>query len=612
VRLVYANCYVGDLDEEDILVTDEPSVLMAARRAGAVARLCDTSIDPDEGQAWNTRVWSLAFQWPQILECGDPTLVGGISAGDIAGGETVQRVLMPAVRAALSFRAAVEETKPEAVVAASGRQASRAFQRAEDLQCDVVETVARRAGIPIQPRIASADPRNRRLVRKYARGRDNNFLASGLSRRTETAGQILATLVNATATLRRRGADRLLVLEYNPTRSFAQRYVRRRQRSHALIRCWPPRREVPLAALMGDLLLPPPRRPRSYKHAQVRERTRDALRAEGGKLDELLMPGGAALLPLLEPLLVDGAERYAAFVASTGPQFRRMLERLRPTAVLVPYDTPPHARLLVRTAQSEGIPTLVMNNGVLVDDFQQECMTADYGLSWSTSIAARYFSRRCHGQTFVTGNPRADSLRACSGTKDAVLVGSHTVSWADLNSHRSDPESFLDAVLEGIGRSSWNAADVLIKLHPSDPVDHYQEVLALYRHLRIHLVTKGDVADLFHRAAVYVSTYSTSLLEAAANGLPVIYFYLGAQRIHPPFGRDLFLDSWRADSPEQLAERLDAVAEQRPTAEQLATFAATYLGPADGQSVDRIMAAVRQVTRVGRSDGDLRDVRRID
>jgi hypothetical protein len=57
-------------------------------------------LDPDVAEAHNAAVWRLAFDWFRDGE-EDPTLVGGISAGDIAGTEVALSILLPAVRGAL-------------------------------------------------------------------------------------------------------------------------------------------------------------------------------------------------------------------------------------------------------------------------------------------------------------------------------------------------------------------------------------------------------------------------------------------------------------------------------------------------------------------------------
>src|SRR5207302_7096303 len=86
-------------------------------------------------------------------------------------------------------------------------------------------------------------------------------------------------------------------------------------------------------------------------------------------------------------------------------------------------------------------------------------------------------------------------------------------------------------------------------------------VLAAHADLSVELLTSGDVVEAFAGADVYVTTHSTSLLEAAALGLPVIYYRVNAQRLHPPFDNDPFMRRRTAASPAELAALLDSMAD---------------------------------------------------
>jgi hypothetical protein len=265
--------------------------------------------------------------------------------------------------------------------------------------------------------------------------------------------------------------------------------------------------------------------------------------------------------------------------------------------VLVPFDSPPEPRLIVRVAQSEGVPTWAINDGFKADDFSPDGMTADRALAWSISIAERYFTRRPDGPAVVTGNPKADAQRHIA-TRDRapdaplreVLVGSFTFSPVDIACRRSDAEWFLEAVIAGLRRSERaREARIRVKLHPADRVDHYAHLAGE----GVELLTSGDVVDLFSAADLYVTTYSTSLLEAIALGLPAIYYRVNDQRLHPPFSDDDVMDRRTATSTGDLARLVDDPAlSALPPADERAAWLERYLGPADGRSVDRIEAAV--------------------
>jgi hypothetical protein len=160
----------------------------------------------------------------------------------------------------------------------------------------------------------------------------------------------------------------------------------------------------------------------------------------------------------------------------------------------------------------------------------------------------------------------------------------------DINCGRSDAERFLEEVLQGIAAARLHvSARVLVKLHPADAPSHYRSCLARHAGLGIELHSGGDVVDLFDECDVYVSTYSTSLIEAAATGLPVVYYRVNQQRLGPPFAADEYLSGRCVASPEQLAQLLaDRYALTRPAPRG---WAQRYLGPTDG-AVDRVLAAI--------------------
>src|SRR5204862_2659861 len=135
----------------------------------------------------------------------------------------------------------------------------------------------------------------------------------------------------------------------------------------------------------------------------------------------------------------------------------------------------------------------------------------------------------------------------------------------DINCRRSDPESFLDQVLDGIRQSAAAGARVTVKLHPADEAEHYREVLAAHSGLSVELVSSGDVAAMFGAADVYVTGPSTSLLEAVAAGTPIIFYQVNSQKLHPPYRDDPFIAARTASSPGDLADALGR--ELAPTGE---------------------------------------------
>ena len=570
------------------LLTDETLVADAAA-PHLTAISPERSVDAELAHLTSIAMSRAATDW-FCVGADDPSIVAGISAGDLASAEAIATVLLPAARGALAMTAALDggldpSTLVSVVPAGDGR-----YSRLETLAADAaVAAVRARLGSSIAvARIASDDARNSLLVDKYASVRDPDFLIQTSTRRWLSRAIVLG-LINARACLRRRNRPALLIVEYNPSRHFARAYQARRSRRWRLV-CWPahPSDLVAIARAGDHALLP--RAPDLDCRAHG---TRPSLRKRADAMNgRALCVAGVDLWPVVREPLLELTERYSRYIEAFASPLERELRRRDVRGVLVPFDTPAQARLVVRVAQKMQIPTFVLNDGFKADDIQQEGMAADVALAWSEAIRDCYFSRRPNS-AIVTGNPRLERLsRIAARRRDAqrVLVGAHSFSPVDLNCGRSDAERFLEQVLDGIAAAHDHVdPSVVVKLHPSDAQSYYGTLLQRHARLVVELRTRGDVIDMFDDCDVYVATYSTSLLEAIAAGLPAIYYQVNAQRLGPPFSDDDFLASRSACTPAQLAALLadrEALATGPPD-----DWIEHYLGPATG-SVERVLRAI--------------------
>jgi hypothetical protein len=582
VRVAYANCFLPDGESPDLLVTDEVAVAEAFPGQGRIAEAYSAA-DPEFPAVLadaNAFAWRLAFGW---FEDHDPTVVDGISAADIAGSQVALSLLIPALRGVLDARAVPDGAdRVELWMPGNGSERYRAVERIQ------AESFAAALGPDVRvERRVSDDARNAALVAKYEQVRDPEWLAPE-PRAARAQAQVAGMLIGARGALSRR--DSLLVYEYNPTNAFAARYAAERgaDRRFTLARCRTPRPHFGQIPRAGDRFVLPPTIPPGSDPVEL-----------GAGLADRFTFAGVDLWPLLEPGLAAVVGRYRAYVGAVAPRWRVLLRRNRVRAVLMPFDSPPEARLLVRVAQSEGIPTFAVNDGFKGDDFTVEDMTADHALAWSESIARNYFGRRTHGDVVVTGNPKGDAQRTVAlerrlqGALREVLIGSFTFSPVDIACHRSDAENFLRAAVAGIRQSERGRdAAIRVKLHPADRIDHYAGMIDD----GVEFVTDGDVVQMFDDAELYITTYSTSLLEAIATGLPSIYLRINDQRLHAPFSADDFMERRTARTREDIARLIDDPGGvfRLPPAGERERWIEQYLGPADGRSVERIEAAISE------------------
>jgi hypothetical protein len=591
-RVLHANCFPSASAQAraDLLLTDE-AIVAAGATSGLAVASGEAHIDEQLAHETSAAMFRAAFGWFLSRGGEDQSIVAGVSAGDLAGSEAALTILIPAARGVLSTLAALDDgLEPSGFTTVVPAGHSR-YARVETLAADAAHASLRtRLGDLVQTdRILSADARNAWLREKYARTRDVDFLAAS-DRRRGIARALALRTTDVLARLRRRRDRTLLVLEYNPSHAFARNYGARRRRDWGLL-CWPARPRDLIAIVRGGDRAIVPFVPDTERQQSVGVERRLRERSESLAGRDLSV-AGVDLWPFVEEPLLALAERYGRYTAALAAPLRAALEQGRVGAVLTPFDTPPHARLIVRVAQALDIPTFVMNDGYKGDDIQLEGMTADHALTWSAAMRENYYARRANG-AIVTGNPRSEDRRYATPNgagRRRVLVGGYTFSPVDINCRRADGERFLDEVLGGIAMAGAHvSAKVTVKLHPADDARYYQEILTRHPTLEVKMLTEGDVIDLFDRCDVYVTTYSTSLLEAIAGGLPSIYYRVNKQRLAPPFSADGFVEARSASTSTGLAEIL---ADRRRLEEKPpAGWVKHYLGPRTG-ATDRVIASI--------------------
>ncbi len=149
-------------------------------------------------------------------------------------------------------------------------------------------------------------------------------------------------------------------------------------------------------------------------------------------------------------------------------------------------------------------------------------------------------------------------------------------------------------MLGGIRNSRLaRGAAVRLKLHPADRPDYYRVVFEAVPEVPVQIITQGDVVGEFDTADIYITTYSTSLLEAVARDLPVIYYRVNPSGCTPPFADDPFLEARTAHSAEELAALLDDPGLREPLRPAVRdAWVQRYLGATDGRSTERIERAI--------------------
>lgn len=597
VRLTYAQCFPDDDDLGEVLVTGEDAVA-AATPASCEAIVVDTAPSAAFGERLNARLARLAFEW-SVVDGHDPTQAHGVSGADLAGTEALVNVLVPAARGVLGMHEALAActTQPSELVTVLASGGSAGYERSEGVEA-AAAAVAFRSQVgsdaPVR-QTRSLDARNGHLIAKYARTRDPVFSLDAL--RASWGVRAAIALTNSLARARGTGAT-VVVYQYNPTAAFARRYATWPDRDLRLTRMRFGGGDVRGMLRAGDRGIGLQARRESVSVPDLA----CFFRRHALTMSERFVIAGVDVSGVVLPELCELAERHTRFAHAQVPHLRRALKRARAQAVLVPFDTVTDARLLVRVAHQEGIPVLMINDGFKGDDHTRDGELADFGCALSSSIAEHYFPARLAGRPVrVTGDPRSDERAVRPSLSPVwparrILIGSLTFSPSDLNCRRSDPERMLSEILEGIATSmTASEAQITLKLHPADAPDVYEQIIDRHSDLDLRVVQRGDVSDLFAGSDIYITTYSTSLLEAAAAGLPFVYFRVNEQQLHPPFSGDRVMSAHTVTSASGFARMLDSDAPPAmPAGDEAAAWLRRFTGPGDGDNTARLLGALRE------------------
>ena len=223
-------------------------------------------------------------------------------------------------------------------------------------------------------------------------------------------------------------------------------------------------------------------------------------------------------------------------------QFEPLVEKKRLKGGVVVSDSVWHLRLMVKILQKYKRTNILFMNGVLGDDTRFDGMIADKVLCYGESNLIGYFRDR--NNTVVVGNPlfekafRRRTLVTPRFPIKKVLIGSLAFSPNDINCHYSDSEIYLldvITILRKVMKEHSFDLEIYLKPHPSGSMDYFSWFLSRNNFNEVVLIRKGDFQTVVSEMDLVINTYSTSLLEAAIMGIPVIFYNLNNQRINSPF-----------------------------------------------------------------------------
>jgi hypothetical protein len=251
-------------------------------------------------------------------------------------------------------------------------------------------------------------------------------------------------------------------------------------------------------------------------------------------------------------------EQRAAETIANIRRLRKAFGGGRIKVAVVPYDSPPEARMIVHVGRETGIPTLVVQHGFAGASDDPDKTVSDACAVWS-EMDVRSMSGRAAGRVVRTGNP---GLTTTNGTSPPNASG-HSLVLVEYElrlSARFDNRlsaRHVTVALKGLEAARAGTA-VTVRPHPAEHEPEIFEVLAQgFSGIHVKSDTQSSIEQLIGQCDLCVGAVSTATLQAAAAGVPVIFLNV-TERVAPwPF--DGSTDVPIATSAETLAELIPSV-----------------------------------------------------
>jgi hypothetical protein len=262
-------------------------------------------------------------------------------------------------------------------------------------------------------------------------------------------------------------------------------------------------------------------------------------------------------------------------------------------------------RMIVRLFQKHQLENMVQMNGWFGVRHMVENKLADKVLCFGDSYKKNYFQGKQNVvttgcQTFDMAY-RQRPLKKSQYPIKKILISTFTFSPADINCHYHDSEKYLDDILSVIDRCNKKYGakiQLALRPHPSDKPAFYRWYLDRCGHPNIPLELDRNFQNVVRDYDLYFGSYSNTIFETAAMGIPVIFYHPCNQIMYPPFDY-----SCRALPMAQTAVELETVFHRVMQDRDYAfgftaeSALAPYVSQLDGQATARIMHEVAKMTK---------------
>ena len=263
------------------------------------------------------------------------------------------------------------------------------------------------------------------------------------------------------------------------------------------------------------------------------------------------------------------------------------------------------APLVDCVCKSRGIPSYLIINGMLGNDFLDESKYASVINAYSVSIKEHYF--RGMDNIVCLGDPRMDayaqkSTRVINREAPSVTIGASGHNNTDLNSYLAVEFDFLHDVLEALRiiKEQDVRLRIVVKVRANGYREQYEQFVQEYfPGLVNEILDNAPMGTVLEQTDFFISIYSQTLFEASCLGIPCLYYKKDTEIMDPPFdGHSELVTVGRVE------DLVGAIADFRSGHERYDAFLERsvmekYIGSLDGGNLDRNLHFIYELLEQG-------------
>ena len=213
--------------------------------------------------------------------------------------------------------------------------------------------------------------------------------------------------------------------------------------------------------------------------------------------------------------------------------------------MVVANDATLRCRGLVLTAKRMGIPTVYLQHGHIPHDRETIAGASDRLLVWGASSGRRLVALGNEpDQLIEVGATQYDGLFRGEGAPDASTVpglpsgqSRKVVVYTSAPASRGESEGDYVQACTAVRDAAMALPDVefVVKLHPSEDPRLWRALRRRSGGAGLRVIARCDTAALLSRADVVVTRFSTTGMEAAILGKPLVTINLTGGPDHAPY-----------------------------------------------------------------------------